>query len=76
MAYEDGVDVKGTGGVVMVVPQVDPDLYCLEALYHRRVTDAVTVTDNSFSRGNDLILLTKTIIKTVSCSRFLARTCF
>jgi hypothetical protein len=25
------------------------DLYCLETLYHSGVTDAVTVTDNSFS---------------------------
>ena len=23
----------------MVVPQIDPDLRCLEALYHRRVSD-------------------------------------
>jgi hypothetical protein len=37
------------------------DLDCLEALYHRRVTDAVTVIDNSFSHRNDLILLTKIV---------------
>jgi hypothetical protein len=37
--YERG---KGSSGVVMTCLGVD-DLYCVVAVYHRRLTDAVTV---------------------------------
>ena len=45
----------------MMLPKVDPDSGMLKELYHRRMTDSVTVTYNYFSHRNDIILLTKSI---------------